>query len=1011
VRQFYAAALALAFLAPQVFTACPASAQTYPASALGALHWRLIGPFRGGRAIAVTGVPGQPEKFYFGSVGGGVWESDNAGRTWSPIFDGVSVASIGAIAVAPSDTNVIYVGTGEADMRSDIQHGDGMYKSTDAGKTWSHIGLTDSNQIGKIAVDPKDANVVYVAALGHQYGPNAERGVFKSVDGGKTWSKVLYKDENTGAIDLSIDPSNSNVIFASLWQTRRPPWNVYPPSNGPGGGLYKSTDAGASWTQISGNGFPASVGHIGIAVSPANSSRVYALVDTNAVKTGGIYRSDDGGTNWAKIDGETRIWNRGWYFSKVTADPKNSNEVYVMNTSTYRSTDGGKSFTAIKGAPGGDDYHQLWIYPDDPNRMILGSDQGVVVSIDGAKTWSSWYNQPTGQFYHAITDNRFPYWVYGAQQDSGAMAIPSRTTARGISFRDWHPIDVGGESGTIAPDLLHPGRLYDISGVYENVNTGWELSIDPTIQYPDKVWRNTWTLPIVSSPQNPRVLYMSHQQIFRSPDGGNSWSIISPDLTRKFTTVPSTLDAPTVADSNGLPRRGVIYWIAPSPVRAHEIWAGTDDGLIWLTRNEGTSWLNVTPPQLTPWSKVGIIDASHFDAGTAYAAIDRHRLDDNHPYIYKTHDSGAHWTAITNGIPSTESVNVVREDPRRRGLLYAGTERAVYVSFDDGSSWQSLQLNLPTTSMRDIVFNGSDIVLATHGRAFWILDDASPLRQLSAAIANASAHLYKPALTYIWQPGSDQGTPIPPDEPTANNPSSGAIIYYSIGQAKTPVVLQVLGAGGTVLRQWSSADAPTVVNPSTLTIPAFWVQPQLPPSSDPGLHRYVWDLHYATAGATRHRGGGPLVAPGNYTVRLSVNGATYSQPLTLARNPLYPASNAALRAQLQLARQIDALNTQVTDAQTRAAALLKSRGSKLSPAQLAQLNTLIGSAPKNTPDDSVGKPATDFTSLRYIGVALGTLEGAVENGAAKPTASQYLSFRILQKKAASAMRTLQMLER
>jgi len=1020
VRRFSSAALALAFLAPQAIAAPPAQAQTYQSSALAALHWRLIGPFRGGRALAVTGVPGQPEKFYFGSVGGGVWESDNAGRTWTPIFDGVSVASIGAIAVAPSDTNVIYVGTGEADMRSDIQHGDGIYRSSDAGKTWSHIGLADTRQIGKIVVDPKDPNIVYVAALGHQYGPNAERGVFKSTDGGQSWSKVLYKDQDTGAIDLAMDPSNSNVLFASLWQTRRPPWNVYPPSNGPGSGLYKSTDGGSSWTQITGNGFPNKVGHIGISVSPADSNRVYALVDTDEVKTGGLYRSDDGGASWAKTDGETRIWNRGWYFSKVTADPKNPDEVYVMNTSTYRSTDAGKSFTAIKGAPGGDDYHQLWIYPDDPNRMILGSDQGAIVTLDGAKTWSSWYNQPTGQFYHGITDNRNPYWVYGAQQDSGAMAVPSRTTARGISFRNWRPINVGGESGTIAPDPLHPAHLYDNSGTYENVDTGWEISLDPTIQYPDRVWRNTWTLPVAVSPQNPRVLYMSHQRIFRSADGGNSWAIMSPDLTRTFNTAPPNLDPPTIADSTGLPRRGVVYWIAPSPVRAHQMWAGTDDGLIWITRDEGAHWQNVTPPQLTPWSKVGLIDASHFSAGTAYAAIDRHRLDDDHPYIYKTHDFGAHWATITNGIPANESVNVVREDPRRAGLLYAGTERAVYVSFDDGSHWQPLQLNLPTASMRDIVFNGSDIVVATHGRAFWVLDDASPLRQLSAAITSSSAHLFKPSLTYRWQPGSDQGTPIPPDEPTAENPSSGAVIYYYIGNATTPVRLQVLDAGGNVLRQWSSADKPEVVDPKTLDIPAFWIKPQLPPSSGPGLQRYVWDLHYSTPGASLQRGGGPLVAPGRFTIRLSVNGRTYSQPLTVVRNPIYPASNADLHAQLQLAHSIEALNAQVTGAQTRAAALMRSRGSKLPPAQLAQLRSVIGSAPKKTPDDGVGKPATDFRSLRYIGAALQGLESAVESGDAtpravasgdaRPTASQYLTFRILQKKAASAMRTLQMLE-
>ncbi len=1000
------------FVASQVTASIlPAQAQTYQASALAALHWRLIGPFRGGRALAVTGVPGQPEKFYFGAVGGGVWESDNAGRTWFAIFDGVSVASIGAIAVAPSEPSVLYVGTGEADMRSDIQHGDGMYKSADAGKTWSHIGLTDTRQIGKIVVDPKDANVVYVAALGHQYGPNAERGVFKSIDGGKTWSKILYENANTGAIDLAMDPADSSVLFATLWQTRRPPWNVYPPSNGPGSGLFKTTDGGATWSQISGNGFPSKVGHIGVAVSPANHNRIYALVDTNEVKTGGLYRSDDGGANWIKTDGETRIWNRGWYFSKVTADPKNPDEMYVMNTSTYRSTDGGKSFIAIKGAPGGDDYHMLWIYPGDPNRMILGSDQGVIVSIDGAKTWSSWYNQPTGQFYHGITDNRYPYWVYGAQQDSGAMAVPSRTTHRGISFRDWRPMDVGGESGTIAPDPLHPAHLFGNPGSYENIDTGWELAIDPTIQYPDRVWRNTWTLPIAASPQNPRVLYMSHQQIFRSGDGGNSWTIISPDLTRKTNTVPANLDPPTIADSTGLPRRGVVYWLAPSPVRAHEIWAGTDDGLIWITRDEGTHWLNVTPPQLTPWSKVGVIDASHFDASTAYAAIDRHRLDDDHPYIYKTHDFGAHWTAIANGIPAGESVNVVREDPQRRSLLYAGTERAIYASFDDGANWQSLQLNLPAASMRDIVFNGSDVVVATHGRAFWVLDDASPLRQLNATIASSSAHLYKPVVTYRWQPGSDEGTPIPPDEPTAENPSAGASIYYYIGQAKTPVRLQVLDASGNVLRQWSSTDKPTVVNPSTLNIPAFWIKPQLPPSSDPGLHRYVWDLHYSTPGATRRRGGGPLAPPGRYTVRLSVNGGTYTRPLTLLRNPLYPASNADLRVQYQLARAIEAQSAQVTDAQKRAAALLKSRGAKMSSAQLTQLHALIGTAPKNTPDDSVGKPATDFNSLRYIGVTLQGLEGTVESGDARPTTSQYTTFRILHKKAVSALRTLRMLER
>jgi photosystem II stability/assembly factor-like uncharacterized protein len=1003
MRRLISLLLALAFTAP-------AGAQTLSSNLFGQLQWRNIGPLRGGRAIAVTGVPGQPDKFYFGAVGGGVWESDNAGRTWAPIFDKEPVASVGAIAVAPSDPNVVYVGSGEADMRSDIQHGDGMYKSIDAGKTWTHIGLDDSVQIGRIVVDPKDANVVYVAALGHQYGPNAERGVFKSTDGGRTWSKVLYRDENTGAIDLAMDPSNPNVLYASLWQTRRPPWNVYPPSNGPGSGLYKTTDAGKTWTHITGHGFPGGVlGHIGISVSPANPNRVYTIVDTNQDKTGGIYRSDDGGAMWTHTDNDGRIWKRGWYFGQITADPKNADEVYVMNTSTYRSTDGGRSFIAIKGAPGGDDYHALWIDPNDSSRMILGSDQGVVVSLDNAKTWSSWYNQSTAQIYHVVTDNRFPYWVYGAQQDSGAIAVPSRSLHAGISMHEWKPIDAGGESGTIVADPLHPGNVFGHSPTsVENVESGWEFTIDPTMKYPDTVWRNTWTLPIAMSPQNPRVLYASHQRIFRSADGGSTWMPISPDLTRPGNTLPRNLDAPTIADSTGLPRRGVVYWIAPSPVRAHQIWAGTDDGLIWITRDEGAHWQNVTPRALMPWSKVGIIDASHFDAATAYAAIDRHRLDDNHPYIYKTHDGGKTWTAIVNGIPANESVNVVREDPKRRGMLYAGTERHVYVSFDDGANWQSLQLNLPVASMRDIVFNGNDVILGTHGRGIYILDDAAPLREVSAAMANGAAHLFTPAIAYRTRPGSDQGTPIPPDEASMPNPPAGAIVDYYIGHANTPVVVQVADASGRVIRQWSSTDKPTVVDPKTLDIPAFWVPPKPPPSATPGAHRWIWDLHYAGNGNRRRRGGGgPLAPPGRYSVRLLVNGTTYTRELTLRRDPTYPATDADLHAQFELAEQIESQLATVKANLRRAQALQKA-DPKSSSAR-AQLIAIIGQAPQSTPDDSVGKPAEDFSSLRYVSDALQALEGAVESGDARPTPDQYAAFAILKAKAASAEQTLQRL--
>jgi hypothetical protein len=591
--------------------------------------------------------------------------------------------------------------------------------------------------------------------------------------------------------------------------------------------------------------------------------------------------------------------------------------------------------------------------------------------------------------------------VYGAQQDSGAVAVPSRSMHSNITVRDWKPIDAGGESGTIATDPTRPGYAYGSApGTVENIDTNWELTIDPTMKYPDTVWRNTWTLPVVVSPQNPRVLYMSHQRIFRSADGGNSWQLISPDLTRRLNTVPATLDAPTVTDNTGLARRGVVYWIAPSPVRAHTIWAGTDDGFIWLTRDEGTHWQNVTPPALTPWSKVGIIDASHFSADTAYAAIDRHRLDDNRPYIYKTHDGGKHWTAIVRGIPSDESVNVVREDPKRAGLLYAGTERRVYVSFDDGSSWQPLQLNLPVASMRDIVFHGEDVILATHGRGIWILDDAKALREVSASLAQRPARLFATDAAYRTRPGDDQGTPIPLDETQLPNPPAGAIIDYYVGSARGTLKLQIVDAAGRLVRQWASTDRPIATNPKTVDIPAYWLQTQYPPSNAPGAHRFVWDLHYTGIEAGHD---GPLAPSGRYTVRLSIAGNTYTQPLTVRRNPSYHATDADLRAQFALAEAIESEIAAVKSARERAQALVKARGSQLSASARRRLESAIGSAPSPTPDDSIGHPAQDFNSLRYALDALENLENAIESADARPTADMYATFSILKTKAARAM--------
>jgi photosystem II stability/assembly factor-like uncharacterized protein len=967
------------FITPFVLAVPAARAQSVAPSTYSGLAWRLIGPFRGGRALAVTGVPGDPEHFYFGAVDGGVWESRNAGRTWAPIFDGVKIGSIGAIAVAPSNPNVLYVGSGEADMRSDIAYGNGMYKSTDAGKTWRRIGLEDTRQIGAIVVDPHDPNVAYVAALGHAYGPNAQRGVFKTTDGGTTWTRVLYKDENTGAIDLSMDPSDSKTIFAALWQTRRPPWNVYPPSSGPGSGLYVTHDAGATWSPVTA-GLPAKVGRIGVAVSPANPKRVYAIVDSD-LKHGGVYRSDDGGATWAFQSGRSeqlRIWRRGWYFGGITADPKNPDIVYAMNTATYRSQDGGKHFDAIRGAPGGDDYHTLWIDPNDAARMILGSDQGVVVSVDTAKTWSSWYNQPTGQFYHVIADDSFPYRLFGAQQDSGAMMVPSSSRHAGIGQFDWRPVDVGGESGYVAPDPLHAGYVFGGTVTAENIETGWEQTIDPTLAYPGTIWRNAWTLPLAFSMADKRSLYFGHQRVFRSRSGGRSWQIISPDLTREAPGVPSNLDAPTIADNTGLQRRGVVYAIAPSPIEPSIVWAGTDDGYIWITRDDGAHWRNVTPASRTAWSKVGVIDASHARPGTAIAAIDRHRLNDYAPYIFRTTDFGGHWTAIGTGIPNGAFVNVVREDPQQPALLYAGTELGIYVSFDFGSHWQSLQRNLPTSSIRDIAFRGDDVIVATHGRALWILDDAAPLRQIATETIDGRAYLFTPATAYRVRPGNDEGTPLPLDEPTAKNPPAGAIFdYYLRGAAATPVVITVTNADGQIVRHWSSADTPTRVDASKLDVAEAWATVWPLPDTGAGQHRFVWDFHVSNPN-------GPLAPPGRYRVNLSVDGATFAKPFSVARDPRTAASDVDLRAQYALAQTLETRRANVEALKERAEAFEKRAGLSAAERAIVQ-REIIGVTPAQDPDDSIGKPSHDFTSFSFLADAYQNLEQAVESADAPPT--------------------------
>lgn len=997
------------------------------------LHWRLIGPFRAGRVVAVAGVPGEPNHFYFGSVGGGVWETVNAGRTWDPIFDKEPVASIGAIAVAPSDPNVIYVGSGEADIRSSFSTGNGIYKSTNAGKTWTHIGLVDTYQIGSVLVDLKDPNIVYVAALGHGYAANAERGVFKSTNGGQSWKKVLFKDADTGAVDLAFG-GDSQTIFAALWQTRRPPWSVYPPSDGPGSGLYKSTNGGETWKPVTGHGFPGSgLGRIGLAVAPSNPRVVYANVAAKQGE-GGLYRSEDGGTNWTHVTGDSRIWARWWYFGGVTVDPKNPDVVYIMNTATYKSTDGGRSFLPFKGAPGGDDYHTAWVDPNNSKHIILGVDQGTTITLDGGKTWSSWYNQPTGQFYHVTTDNRFAYNVYGAQQDSLSVKLPSRTDygdyTSGISAMDFLPIPTGGESGYAAPDPLNsryifgPAIVRPFNGDVTRFDTLTKQveDVSPTLEYPGVTYRSTWTLPVLFSRLDPHVMYSSHQMLFRTDNGGQSWSVISPDLTRENPGVPANLDPVTARDTviQG-PRRGVIYTVAPSPIQKGEIWAGTDDGLIWLTHDEGGHWENVTPKGLTAWSKVGIIEASNFDAKTAYAAVDRHRLNDYKPYIYITHDAGRSWTLAVNGIPAGDFVNVVREDTKKQGLLYAGTEKHVYVSFDGGANWQSLQLNLPVTSMRDIDVHGDDLVLATFGRGFWILDDMTALRQLHEGSDQPAATLFKPAVAYRVRPGGFLSTPFPKDEPQADNPPNGALIdYYLKADASTPVTLEILNAQGQSVRRFSSADTPPKLDLQTMPISPDWTPTVVMLSNRAGMRRFVWNLHHALPEALTGNGmyrfvngDGLWALPGQYTVKLTVAGQSYSQPLEIREDPRVQISGAALQAQYNLGRHIESERMKIAGACAQAGRLRvqlsKVRGKasenlgRKIDAVIKKIDGVAGVKPEDNPANSVGLPTTDFVSLIYLQGAYANLAASVEGDDAAPSIGKIETLAKYQKALDSAL--------
>ena len=909
-RQRFSAVLVLLLA---VLGLCSRAQQFDPALYEG-MRWRMIGPFRAGRTVAISGVPGQPNVFFMAPNNGGVWKTTDYGHTWQPLFDRESSGSVGALAVSPSDPKIIYVGSGEGLRRPDLSVGNGIYKSTDGGQTWQHLGLSDAQQIGAILVDPGDSNRVFAAAVGHPYGPNDERGIFRSLDGGATWQKVLYKNSDTGAIDLVFDPRNAQTIYGVLWASRRPPWTTGGSYNASGAGLYKSVDGGSTWHEL-GKGLPtgADLGRIGVTIAPSDSSRMYALVESR--KAGGVYRSDDAGENWQRVNSEERVYGRGDDFACVRVHPKDRDTIYVANTSTYASTDAGKTFTAIKGAPGGDDYHTIWINPDDPAIIAMAVDQGATISVNGGQTWSSWYNQPTAQFYHVITDNQFPYWVYGGQQESGSVGTASRSDFGEITFRDWYPVGVE-EYGYVAPDPLDPNMIYGGKVTRFNRTTGQTQDVSPFVLRTGK-YRFNRTAPLVFSAADPHALYLGSNVLFKTTDGGNSWQEISPDLTREAPGIPTTLGVFVDDDPAKGKHRGVIYSIAPSPKDANLIWIGTDDGQVQVTRDGGKTWLNVTPADLTAWSKLAQMDASHFDSATVYAAVNRFRLDDLHPYIYRTHDGGRSWQKITTGIPDDEPVNTVREDPDRKGLLFAGTEHTVYVSLDDGDHWQSLRLNLPATSIRDLVIHQDDVVIGTHGRSFWILDNITSLRQMSAAITDSDSYLYAPQVTYRVRRNNNTDTPLPPEIPAGQNPPDGAMLEYWLKTSITgPVTLQIADADGKVVRKFSSDDKAAPVE-ADLNVPTYWIRPERTLSRDRGMHRFIWDLRYPPPDSLEHEYPisaiyrdtpryplGPAVLPGEYTVTLSAGGKVSTQKLTLKMDPRVKTQSDGLKAQFDLAQSI-----------------------------------------------------------------------------------------------------------
>jgi photosystem II stability/assembly factor-like uncharacterized protein len=987
--------------------------------AFKSMKYRLIGPFRGGRSLTAAGIPGDPTTYYFGATGGGVWKSTDGAMTWSPVFDKEGSSAIGSIAVANSNHNVLYVGTGEACIRGNISHGDGVYKSLDGGKTWKNVGLKDSRAIGKVIINPTNPDIVFVAALGHPFGSNTERGIFRTTDGGKTWEKVLYKDDKTGGIDVAFDPHNPNVLFAALWQARRTAWSL--DDGGPGSGLYRSGDGGATWNRIDEHGLPKGpYGKIGVAVA-ANSDRVYALIEAHN-PDGGLYRSDDGGDSWQLVNANHALWQRPWYYMHVITDPRDENVLYIMNVEAYKSTDGGHLFNKIK-VPHGDN-HGLWIDPQDTRRMIASNDGGVTVTIDGGKNWTHQDNQPTAQFYHVTTDTASPYRVYGAQQDSGTVAIINRSDSGSIDRSDWYDVG-GGEAGYIAPDPRDPNIVY--AADYQGNITRYDRHIGQVKAITEQPelsdahgaanleHRFQWTAPVMISPHDPNTLYHAGERLFKTTDGGVHWEAISPDLTRNDKSKQKVSGGDITLDDSGTEYYDTIFALAESPITKGLIWAGTDDGLIQLTQDEGKNWTNITPKDLPEWSRISQIDASPHDAGTAYVAVDRHQFDDLHPYIYKTSDYGKTWTKLTTGIPETTFVRAVREDPKKRGLLYAGTEDGVFVSFNDGAKWQALKLNLPTTPVHDLVVKNDDLVVATHGRAFWVLDDITPLRQYSDEIAKKDTFLYTPTTAYRIQAGaSSEATP---SRRTGQNPPTGAVIYYFLKDAPkgdTETKIEILDASGNVIRKYSSAEYTQLEEP----LDPDDKKPEKQVKSEAGLNRFVWDLRYE--GAHRVPGyylweygagaRGPVAVPGHYQVRLTVGSQAQTAAFDLKLDPRVNVSQADLEQQFhllldtrdELSRVYDAVN-QIQDVRLQLAGLkrrlpqnasaktITSAADDLEKKLVAVRDELIN-LDISANEDSLAYPPQLDAKLAYLAMDAGSADSA-------PTAAEQQQFEKLKRQS------------